>query len=450
MEVFENKELDHMRISRLLYDNRHIKKLTVWLLIILAIIFGAMFLPWQQNVTGYGSVTAFTPEDRPQKVYANVPGRIIDWAVIEGDLVEEGDTLVRIAEIKDEYFDPDILDRKQKQLASQEASIAQLFDKVKALDKQIDALEIGLVTTLNKTRNKLKDARYKVTIDSADLAAANLNYQTAQEQYSRGKGLYDEGLISLTKYENLRVKMQETQAKAQAAENKLRISRNQYLNAILEITSVEADYNDKISKAISNKNSTLSYINEAENKLTKMQIETTNLSLRQSYYVVRAPRRGYVIRAIKTGIGEILKENDPLMTIMPTNPQMAAEVYVEAMDVVLLTKGDKVRIRFDGWPALVFSGWPNASLGTFGGIVQVIDNVNTYDNKYRLLVVPDKEDIPWPEELRLGSGVYGWAMLKDVPVWFELWRQLNGFPPMPTHEQKVSSSELNGNPKKYK
>ena len=35
----------------------------------------------------------------------------------------------------------------------------------------------------------------------------------------------------------------------------------------------------------------------------------------------------------------------------------------------------------------------------------------------------------WPKQLRVGSGTKGWAMLDNVPVWYELWRQLNGFPP---------------------
>lgn len=430
--------IDNMEVSRLLYVNKHAKKLTYWLLGLLAVGIGTMFLPWQQNIKGDGSLTAFTPQDRPQKVYANVPGRIMSWHVIEGDLVKEGDTLARVAEIKDQYFDPDILERKQQQLTAQEESISQLFDKVKAVDRQIDALEIGLATALNKAQNKMRDALYKVSSDSAELNSANLNYKTALDQYNREQQLYEEGIKSLTSLEDKKVKMQEGQAKQQASENKLRISRNRYLNAILEITSVEASYNDKISKAISEKNSALSYVNEAENKLTKFQIETTNLELRQSFYVVRAPRDGYIVRAIKSGIGEILKEGDALLTIMPENPQMAAEVYIEASDVVLLQKGEKVRLRFDGWPALVFSGWPDASLGTFGGVVKVIDNVNSYGNKYRILVVPDPDDIEWPKELRLGSGVYAWAMLKEVPVWFELWRELNGFPPSPTQEYESS------------
>ena len=46
-----------------------------------------------------------------------------------------------------------------------------------------------------------------------------------------------------------------------------------------------------------------------------------------------------------------------------------------------------------------------------------------------MLVTPDTADEPWPPQVRLGSGVHGWAMLDTVPLWFELWRQLNGFPP---------------------
>ena len=35
----------------------------------------------------------------------------------------------------------------------------------------------------------------------------------------------------------------------------------------------------------------------------------------------------------------------------------------------------------------------------------------------------------WPKELKIGTGANGIALLKNVPIWYELWRQLNGFPP---------------------
>ena len=58
----------------------------------------------------------------------------------------------------------------------------------------------------------------------------------------------------------------------------------------------------------------------------------------------------------------------------------------------------------------------------------VIDNIDS-QGQYRVLVTPDPEQEAWPKPLRVGSGVYGWALLDDVPIWYELWRQVNGFPP---------------------
>jgi adhesin transport system membrane fusion protein len=108
---------------------------------------------------------------------------------------------------------------------------------------------------------------------------------------------------------------------------------------------------------------------------------------------------------------------------------MAVEMTVRAMDVPLIEAGRKVRIQFDGWPALQFSGWPNVSVGTFGGLVKVIDRVDDTGGNYRILVTPDPNDEPWPEQLRMGSGTKGWVMLDNVKVGYEIWRQLNGFPP---------------------
>ena len=153
------------------------------------------------------------------------------------------------------------------------------------------------------------------------------------------------------------------------------------------------------------------------------------MQIRNEQYQVIAPQDGYVVRALQAGLGETIKEGEAVVTIMPSESDIAVEMYVRAMDVPLLSQGREVRIEFDGWPALQFSGWPSASVGTFGGRVQVIDYVNSKGGEFRILVTPDEKDEPWPKQLRQGSGIKGWVMLDDVPVWYELWRQLNGFPP---------------------
>jgi hypothetical protein len=194
------------------------------------------------------------------------------------------------------------------------------------------------------------------------------------------------------------------------------------------LNTIEAEYLDKISKAESELQSTLGYYYTAEGELSKMNNEYANMQIRNSFYNITAPQDGYLVKALRVGIGETVKEGEAVASIMPNTDNLAVELFVDPIDIPLLKKGNKVRLQFDGWPALVFSGWPNVSFGTFGGEVMVIDNIDT-DGKYRILVTPDKKDEHWPQLIRVGSGVYGWAMLKDVPIWFELWRNMNGFPP---------------------
>ena len=44
--------------------------------------------PWRQNVSGDGSVVAFTPDERPQAIEATISGRIVRWHVVEGQRVQ--------------------------------------------------------------------------------------------------------------------------------------------------------------------------------------------------------------------------------------------------------------------------------------------------------------------------------------------------------------------------
>jgi hypothetical protein len=88
-----------------------------------------------------------------------------------------------------------------------------------------------------------------------------------------------------------------------------------------------------------------------------------------------------------------------------------------------------VRFVFDGYPAIVFSGWPSNSYGTFGGRVFAIESSVSTNGRFRILVAEDDAEKKWPAQLRVGSGANGIALLKDVPLYYELWRNINGFPP---------------------
>jgi len=113
---------------------------------------------------------------------------------------------------------------------------------------------------------------------------------------------------------------------------------------------------------------------------------------------------------------------------MPADYDLAVETFVDPLDLPLIHLNEEVRVQFDGWPAIVFSGWPNVSYGTYGAKVVAIETFISDNGKYRVLLAPDENDHPWPAALRAGSGAYTIALLEDVPIWYELWRHLNGFP----------------------
>lgn len=408
---------------------RHYKHFNRFLVVFAVIFVIILFLPWTQNVSGKGFLTTLTPDQRPQTIQSPIPGRIEKWFVREGDFVEKGDTILHISEIKNEYFDPNLVQRTGQQIKAKEMSVTSYQEKVKALDAQIAALTTERALKLEQARNKLLQAKLKVESDSIDFEAAKTNILIAQRQFDRTTQLESEGLKAVTDVEEKRLKLQETQAKIISQENKLLASKNEVLNAQVEITRVEAEYADKISKARSDKFTAQSNQFDSEAQVTKLENEFTNYSIRNDLYYIRAPQTGFINKAIQGGIGETFKEGDRLVGIMPAKYDMAVETFVEPIDLPLIHLGEKVRIQFDGWPVIIFSGWPNVSYGTYGGVVVAIETFISDNGKYRILLAPDPEDHPWPKDLRVGSGANTIALLEDVPIWFELWRQLNGFPP---------------------
>ncbi len=426
-----SKELKNSSLYtvKLINTPKKFKTIRNWLSGIFIILFLCMFLPWQQNINGKGKVTPFAPEDRPQNIPSIIAGRIESWKVVEGQFVKKGDTLVVISEVKEKFFDPQLLNRTDGQINNKIEGLAAKNRKILALEKQIDALKSSVSIKLKMAKNKVLQSEFAVKAEKGNYDAAIVNETLAINQFDRLNELYKKGLASLTEIQIRTNKKQEAKSKMIEAENKFNKVENELINARIDLNFIEAEYIDKISKAESILEETAGELFESQADLIKLKIEYSNLQLRSGFYAIKAPQDGYLVKVTKAGIGEIIKENENIASIVPAYTKTAVEMTVRALDMPLIYKGCKVRIQFDGWPALVFSGWPSANVGTFGGLVQVIDKVADEKGNFRILVTQDPNDVPWPELIRAGGGVYGWAMLNRVPVWYELWRQFNAFPP---------------------
>ncbi len=403
------------------------------MLVLLIILLIILFLPWRQTIPGRGSVTALRPEDRPQTVQNQIGGRIERWAIKEGEEVKKGDTLIVISETSQSYFDPELPQRLNEQLDAKFDNSAAADQKMTATNAQITAMTNGLRYQLSAAENKVVQNENYVQIDSADLVAIQNFYNISKARLERYEAGYQKGLFSLTDIETRRLKIQEDYAKVISMQNKLHNAKQSLLNARIDLDNIKAKYQESLAKAQSELGSALSSKASVMGDISKLKNEITNVSIRRELYIVRAPQDGFVVKTLKAGVGENIKEGESICILQPKAPLVAAEIYIDAMDVPLILDSSNVRLQFEGWPSVQFSGWPAVAVGTFAGKVAVIDRVSSSNGKYRLLIKQDMpvpvKDESWPIQLRQGSGVYGRVILRSVPVWYEIWRQLNGFPP---------------------
>ena len=442
--LYKKVALTEYNSGKHIFSKRYYRKFNKFLLAFSIIGFIVLFLPWTQNITGRGQVTTLKPNQRPQTLQSQIPGRIEQWYVQEGDFVKEGDTILRISEIKSDYFDDKLVERTNDQIQAKSSSVTAYQGKVDALDRQISALKNEQKLKIQQAKNKRTQATLKVQSDSIDLEAAETNIQIAKRQFDRTVTLQEEGLKAVKDVEEKRVKLQQAKAKRIAQENKYLASKNDVINAQIELSRINAEYADKISKAQSDKFTAQSSQFDTEAQVTKLENTYFNYKKRNSLLYVTAPQDGYINKALKGGIGETFKEGEQLVGIMPAQYELAVETYVRPIDLPLIHLGEKVRVQFDGWPVIVFSGWPNVSYGTYGAKVVAVENFISKNGKYRILLAPDSEDHKWPEAIRVGSGAKTIALLNDVPIWFELWRQLNGFPPnfyQPNNNENATSKK---------
>lgn len=400
-----------------------------WLTGFLILLAAILFLPWTQNIRSKGNVTSLFQEQRPQKIYSPIAGKISHWWVKEGDFVKKGDTLAKITEIKEDYLDPNLVPRTQEQLNAKKGYLEFYTQKVQANEAQIANLKSSKKIKLEQLTNKITQLNQKLVGEKAELDAAANEASLIKDQFERNRKMFQEGLISQTQFQQRNAAAQNALAKKTIAENKINQTQQDLRNAAIEQGAIEQEYNEKINKAESERFQSLSQIESGKGEVAKLENQVTNYTIRNGMYYIMATQDGQVIRAQKAGIGEIIKDGEELLTVVPTGNKYAVEMFVRPVDLPLLSPGQSVRFIFDGFPAIIFAGgWPNQSFGTFAGKILAVENTINDNGLFRVIVVEDPASKKWPSQIKMGAGAQGIALLNDVPLWYELWRNINGFP----------------------
>ena len=400
-------------------------KICVWLFLLTPPLL--LLSPWQQTISGTGRVSAFAPADRQQTVDSPVSGKIVRWLVKEGAKVKAGEVLVEIADV-----DPDLLQRLRQQREASAAKLVAKEDEVKAYRLQIENLKSTKDLQVATAQYRLDAARQRTRSAGESLASAQATLDTASKQTERLGRLLSDGLVSRRDFEIAERDGTIAQRSFASAKAALDAALADQRATEAEIGRIRTDAQARIDSAMATKDKVQSEVEDSRSSLLKSEIDLS----RQRAQAVTAPRDGTVLRLLVNPQGDLIRVGEGLLVLVPDANMRAVEVWVDGNDAPLITPGRLARLQFEGWPALQFVGWPEVAVGTFGGKVAFLDASDDGKGKFRMIVVPDEADRPWPSDrfLRQGVRVKAWVLLNRVTMAYELWRQLNAFPPLLTPE----------------
>lgn len=388
--------------------------------------FLTLFLPWQQNVTALGKVTAYSPAERTQTIDAPVGGVITKWHVQEGTKVKKGDVLIEISDI-----DAQFKDRLEYQRDN-------LKDKLLAKEQELKTYQIQQQNLLNSqdariasSQFKLDVANQKILAASEAISASEATVDAATQQINRLQRLLQDGLVSKRDVEV-------AERDHIIATRNLNSARAQYQSAKAEAQSAKVEIEQIKADTQATLESNNGVINKIKGELADSQnsLASSEVSLsRQSMQRIVAPRDGTIYRLPVNSQSQVISQGQPLLVILPDTEERSVELWVDGRDAPLIVKGSEVRLEFEGWPAIQVAGWSNIGFGTFPGKVAFVDPTDNGSGNFRVMIVPSTSEWPSARFLKQGISAKGWILLDRVTIGYEIWRILNGFPPRIPQEE---------------
>jgi multidrug resistance efflux pump len=437
----ETSETNRTRLTaiKLVQSSRRAWWLANTLLFLLIVTTLAMFVvPWQQSAKGTGKVVAYVPQERQQTVIAATEGVVMRIAegLREGSRVSRGEVILEM--------EPSSANLRQH-LEGQAQSLKTKLDTAQAKEavyrQNIMDFQEAQIAAVQAAEELIAAANDKLEAERQLLSGYSAKERQARLNYQRQKSLADQGIKPQVEIEKLvkdwdvaKADLAAQNEKIEAAEREWEAKKNERVQKERE-AKTKVDYSRAMAEDARGQAASI------EKEMQELEIKLGELDR----LTIEAPRDGTLFRMPVFERGQMVKKGDALFTIVPDTTERVVELWIAGNDMPLIRPGEHVRLQFEGWPAVQFAGWPSVAVGTFGGEVASVDPADNGQGQFRVQV---KEPIGegWPDDrfLRQGVRANGWVMLNRVPLGYEMWRQLNGFPP------SVSDVEGQAKPDKSK
>jgi multidrug efflux pump subunit AcrA (membrane-fusion protein) len=390
-----------------------------------------LFVPWTQTITVTGQLSAYSPYERPQDIEAQITGRLKKWHVYEGVRVKQGELILELDDIDPNFMAPELLPLLEQQKVALEQTRKSSLDRAEQLEKRIGEMENLVKAAVPSAEARVRESENRVRAAEQRIIAAKIAYDTAELNVDRHRQLATQGLVSQRELEVTIQAAIGSKAELKEAEAQLKEAQQNMKALSFGKEQISADVVQQLLNAEAMRAEALADAAMAADQLASISLRVSNATQRRIFSRIVAPIDGTVVKMAQVGVGETVKPGEKLVRISPISVDKAAELVADGLDAPLLNPGRKVRLLFYGIPAIPLPAWPELMAGTFGGVIKVVDQVDDGKGNFRFWVVPDPDDRPWPEQshVRQGTKVMGWVILNRVPLWYELWRRFNLFPP---------------------
>lgn len=267
------------------------------------------------------------------------------------------------------------------------------------------------IYTRRKTQLQQQRASYSEQIQQIE-ADIETNDQDAKDLGEQAAVLREiEGMRSklMTKGVGSRVNYLSSKHQRLSVDRETRRLKSQRKRMEHELNSLRADRRASVAAWQSRIAEELVAARRELDKLTEQVVKSQH---REDLVRLVAPAPGIVLTVAEWSVGSVVRQAEPMFTIVPANVPMEMEVDVAAKDIGLIQTGDIVRIKLDALPF--------QKHGVINGRVRFIseDAVPTEDGRgasvYRARVeLGERELREVPKSFRLTPGLSGSA---DITV----------------------------------
>ncbi len=347
--------------------------------------------------------------------------------------VKQGDFILEI-----EPYAANLQDQLQRQLQDLNAKLATAKVKGQVYAQNVLDFQAVQEAAVDAADELIAAAEAKWDAERSLLTGYEAKELQAKLNYERQRRLADKGLKPETEIEKLKKDWDVAKSELESLRQKIDAAEGEWEAKKDERIQKEREAKTKVDYARAMQQDALGQGATIQKEIRDVEIKVSELDR----MTISAPRDGTIFRMPIFERGQTLKEGDQLFTLVPDTSQRVVELWIAGNDLPLVRRGDHVRLQFEGWPAVQFAGWPSVAVGTFGGEVAAVDPTDDGKGKFRVQVKQAGGE-EWPSErfLRQGVRANGWVMLSQVRLGYEIWRQLNGFPPVISMDEPIGDSK---------